>query len=379
MPIAQRAGRFFGPWLAFAALSGLGVAFVCGITATLIGFVAGLAGFLGALGDGNFLPGAKEVIQSFPAFAKTVILVVASTFVGGFLPGFLTALLGQNRASWIGFLAGFFGLSFLYPQFFYILLLALFGAMLPLALLAHDKAMYSWDGPLRHWLRGTWLINPPPLARGAGVLAPLILGGTTDILTVYPEYTRHSHYVQRIGQWNTWWNSRRIAKMSSYMGRLSCQSNLKQIMLGVSQYVQDYDEVYPPYPTNPGEGMGAILQPYLRSTQLFQCPNELFNYADGDFRSGDFTDYWVNARFYGLPVTATSNASSSVTMGDGNMGHGEATSAYSLRSLPPIFPPLNRHNGRGNYAFADGHVKWYRPRIVSNMALSSAGGPTMIP
>ena len=59
--------------------------------------------------------------------------------------------------------------------------------------------------------------------------------------------------------------------------RSSCQSNLKQIGLGVMQYVQDYDEKYPLNNT-PGYTGGFAqweyrLQPYVKSTQIFRCPS----------------------------------------------------------------------------------------------------------
>jgi prepilin-type N-terminal cleavage/methylation domain-containing protein/prepilin-type processing-associated H-X9-DG protein len=77
--------------------------------------------------------------------------------------------------------------------------------------------------------------------------------------------------------------------------RASCQSNLKQIGLGIMQYVQDYDgrfpmgEIYPfgtaaencakalpgplfkPFKTQP-TWMGYIF-PYTKSTQLYYCPS----------------------------------------------------------------------------------------------------------
>ncbi len=61
--------------------------------------------------------------------------------------------------------------------------------------------------------------------------------------------------------------------------RSSCQSNLKQIGLGVLQYLQDYDERYPVDKTNgPANGQRstwfAQAQPYLKSTQLFSCPSD---------------------------------------------------------------------------------------------------------
>ena len=66
--------------------------------------------------------------------------------------------------------------------------------------------------------------------------------------------------------------------------RASCQSNLKQIGLGMVQYSQDYDEVLvaygygsTPYTTaDPANGiyhwMDAI-NPYVKSEQIFDCPS----------------------------------------------------------------------------------------------------------
>ncbi len=59
--------------------------------------------------------------------------------------------------------------------------------------------------------------------------------------------------------------------------RSSCQSNVKQILLGVIQYTQDFDEKYPPaYNTqaNPNLHWFDVVQPYLKSKQIFTCPSD---------------------------------------------------------------------------------------------------------
>jgi type II secretory pathway pseudopilin PulG len=60
--------------------------------------------------------------------------------------------------------------------------------------------------------------------------------------------------------------------------RSSCQSNLKQIGLGILQYTQDYDEAYPPAETT-GSGLNTLTwdvatQPYLKSSQILVCPSD---------------------------------------------------------------------------------------------------------
>jgi prepilin-type N-terminal cleavage/methylation domain-containing protein/prepilin-type processing-associated H-X9-DG protein len=55
--------------------------------------------------------------------------------------------------------------------------------------------------------------------------------------------------------------------------RASCQSNLKQIGLGFTQYVQDYDEIMPGAVAGSDRWMD-VLQPYVKSYQIFRCPSD---------------------------------------------------------------------------------------------------------
>src|SRR6476469_1123574 len=58
--------------------------------------------------------------------------------------------------------------------------------------------------------------------------------------------------------------------------RASCQSNLKQLGLGMMQYTQDYDEKIVPLFNYDGAILRfwtERLQPYLKSTQITYCPS----------------------------------------------------------------------------------------------------------
>src|SRR5438874_9564256 len=58
--------------------------------------------------------------------------------------------------------------------------------------------------------------------------------------------------------------------------RSSCQSNLKQIGLGMAQYTQDYDEMLPSCQMG-GQGFDTLINPYVKSAQVWKCPSDAVN------------------------------------------------------------------------------------------------------
>ncbi|BCM92922.1 hypothetical protein IAD21_04806 [Abditibacteriota bacterium] len=170
--------------------------------------------------------------------------------------------------------------------------------------------------------------------------------------------------------------------------RASCQSNLKQIGLGVLQYAQDYDEKYPAWArslNNPAANTSDIwwstqIMPYVKSIQLFACPS---NATQTDVRNGVpnmySPNYYANLDNPG-GVRGSSNGigvfcdTGGPGMNAAQIGNAATTIAVSeLRAgdifLPPsgydnnatAFHLFSGHLTTGNYLFADGHVKAMHP------------------
>lgn len=190
--------------------------------------------------------------------------------------------------------------------------------------------------------------------------------------------------------------------------RTSCLSNLKQQGLAIVQYTQDYDERYPPYTANDQAdrsnyaalaqaGWAVLIQPYLKSTQVNQCPSDPWK-GEGNLTVG-YTDYIFNARMCITPGVVTIGGvqtqpsrstklseltypSCTLTLMDSisiNQAPYGASfyyiddTAFLLESLPTINPhptyvgyasAARRHLEGANYAFADGHAKWYKPEQI---------------
>lgn len=190
--------------------------------------------------------------------------------------------------------------------------------------------------------------------------------------------------------------------------RSSCQSNLKQIGLGVMQYVQDYDEKMPlirgiakanATPSKP-YGWADSLQPYLKSTQVFQCPSDTLPAENGDAGSAfagvpdpsdylkGYNDYWMNHDAGGQSQAAFNFPAQTVLLGDGGGTTASArsstngcrasrdglqtppTAAQDCSTTAGVRPyaylPANGykiHLDGTNFAFADGHVKWLKGMV----------------
>jgi len=197
--------------------------------------------------------------------------------------------------------------------------------------------------------------------------------------------------------------------------RSACQSNLKQLGLAVTQYIQDYDETFPSgYSNKAGKGWGNQIFPYTKNVQVYECPddttqptfyvgqyyvlsygynisflqspsganqmarmanltaptqtvmlNEVINSVARVDTFGE-TDDCVsmgNTAFAGYGTNANINSSQCIA-NTGYMGNPAMTVALP-GSGPASFNPTGTHFNGSNFLFSDGHVKWLLPNEVS--------------
>src|SRR3954465_1382903 len=67
-----------------------------------------------------------------------------------------------------------------------------------------------------------------------------------------------------------------FAKAREKARQISCVSNLKQMGLGIMQYVQDNDECMIPrtlYYNGSDHVWTQLMQPYVKNQNIFQCPS----------------------------------------------------------------------------------------------------------
>jgi len=163
--------------------------------------------------------------------------------------------------------------------------------------------------------------------------------------------------------------------------RASCQSNLKQIGLALMQYSQDYDEKYLPSqlpissefsPGVPGSGetFVSMLQPYIKSTQIFICPSATGTTVTTSGTAGDHnwqvvagSDWHTTSTgSYGMNTNLEDASLASVTSPATKLAFFDST-WYTTGGVTVGFAgdPIweaTRHFDGINIAYADGHVKW---------------------
>ena len=157
--------------------------------------------------------------------------------------------------------------------------------------------------------------------------------------------------------------------------KTSCQNNLKQLGIGVLQYTQDFDESFPTTGTTHTLSALWVIQPYVKSTQVLQCPSES-TAGNASPSSANYSDYFYNREF-GVstsPLQQSSLLKPTLTILMGDSLAGASTNRTGGCTLDPTLgvttgtgcgaaglaqmPAFNRHLEGVNLLFTDGHVKF---------------------
>ncbi len=183
-----------------------------------------------------------------------------------------------------------------------------------------------------------------------------------------------------------------FAKAREKARQSSCQSNLKQLTLGILQYVQDYDEKMPWLAWNGGSTLGRHWQdttaPYTKNTQIWDCPsgnatlagNGLWAEANGFIRRR--VHYGWNESAHGRSIGECRNVASTYLIMDKGIDQcftawynwkGRAQNTYNGSSIP------GPHNDGKNCGFADGHVKWLKSEAILAVDTTAASGTAPSP
>jgi prepilin-type N-terminal cleavage/methylation domain-containing protein/prepilin-type processing-associated H-X9-DG protein len=171
--------------------------------------------------------------------------------------------------------------------------------------------------------------------------------------------------------------------------RSACQSNLKQIGLGIMQYTQDYDEKMPAVvpdvvnfgAPNAAPSIQTTVQPYIKSMQLFRCPSAVIfaSSPPNDLSSNSYITNGIICRPTGLAMAAIPTVSELIIVHETGYLYNYAAAdpqrvpATSNNFAYWLYPPLKyseTHFDGGNLLYADGHVKW---RKQSSIAASEFG------
>ena len=209
--------------------------------------------------------------------------------------------------------------------------------------------------------------------------------------------------------------------------RSSCLSNLKQLGLGVAQYIQDYDETMPYQAIagtqvvsdfadpNSAPNFHRSVQPYLKSFQVLLCPSVSEAQTSGGgvptLNPASATTYLGNGVVYSQKISAIPTTSQIILLHEfyaidsrsitrpylngGRLYTGTTLNPWrgwnvGSSNYPTIPVGANvsynyQHFDGGNLLYCDGHAKWKRNEqiaaadyglIARNASQAFGPGPT---
>lgn len=159
--------------------------------------------------------------------------------------------------------------------------------------------------------------------------------------------------------------------------RSSCQSNEKQLALGIIQYTQDYDEKYPHYTNAVNPFWWEQTEPYVKNEQIYRCPSypkpsgigftsfyySNYNFGSGGGNSGLYRTTPRTVASVSFPsktwmIVETKHYTASLIASGYSYGLNPWQWSYADPQANIYYWAHDRHLEGTNVGFADGHVKW---------------------
>jgi prepilin-type N-terminal cleavage/methylation domain-containing protein len=151
-----------------------------------------------------------------------------------------------------------------------------------------------------------------------------------------------------------------FAKAREKARSTSCLSNVKQLMLAVDQYVQDFDETYPAEVAAVPAGNGGIvvqLDPYAKNRQIWVCPSwkqDVWVTCPGD---RTVSTYNTHGDARGISMATVQEPAGKIFLTEGEQYCGFFW--WSCHQWD-CTSPTDLHFGGFNNGFFDGHAKWVK-------------------
>ncbi|HEY3330249.1 MAG TPA: type II secretion system protein [Capsulimonadaceae bacterium] len=204
--------------------------------------------------------------------------------------------------------------------------------------------------------------------------------------------------------------------------QIVCASNLRQLGMAITEYVQDFDEHLPNASHGGAPGMnqytwmyygsytddGGTRDPgrfmvtsssiysYIKSTKVFVCPDDVVGEVNGNsyaFNSCLAKPSDVEAVWPGKSLAAITDTTVTLMLteeGDRWTGKSTNDALFNMynASYTPSTPDVTgydsgaysgRHNGGSDVLFVDSHVKWYNYSALVAAQLPAGGTRSVCP
>jgi prepilin-type processing-associated H-X9-DG protein len=126
-----------------------------------------------------------------------------------------------------------------------------------------------------------------------------------------------------------------------------CTPNLKQVGLGMMQYLRDYDEKMPP--RSKATQWPQVVNPYVKNEQLFDCPAPYASYA-------------LHAKLGGITMVRVTEPSQMPMIFDSTLNTLDAWDDGASWPTHGLHRQTVFGQDGANTLFFDGRVKWSRSK-----------------